>query len=336
MISYIFTFIMRGIALRFNWFDLPQKRKVHTKRMPTLGGISLWLGFNVGMIFAFLKMSKLYADFFTQFFGLSIAFLLVLITGVCDDLYNLSSKLKLIIQVAIALILLYYGFEINVISTPVGGSLPLGILSIFISVFWIVGLINAINLLDGLDGLAAGVSGIALFFMFIAGLQMQIIPVVVLSLSVMGAVAGFLPHNFYPAKIFMGNTGSMFLGAALAVISIKSFQKQSAVFTLFVPVMAMALPIIDTFLSIIRRIVNKKPIFKADKGHIHHKLLLEEKTQTKTVLSLYFLTTCFGLIALSFSKLRGLYAFLALILVFLVVLKWLKSWGFLNFKSGNK
>ncbi|MBU4305745.1 MAG: undecaprenyl/decaprenyl-phosphate alpha-N-acetylglucosaminyl 1-phosphate transferase [Candidatus Omnitrophica bacterium] len=330
--SYISTFVVRKIALKKHYVDSPSKRKVHVRPVPTLGGIALFLGFYLGMAAAFIFVPGLRYDFFLPFCGFSLAVLIILMTGIYDDLHDMKAQIKLVIQLLAAIIVVSFGFEINIITKPLGGSLPLGALSMAITVLWIVGMVNAINLLDGLDGLAAGVSGIAVFFLFIAALEMKIIPVAVLCLCLMGAIIGFLPHNFFPARIFMGNTGSMFIGLVLSVIALAGFQKRTALFTLFVPLMAMAVPIMDTCLSIIRRFLQKKPVFTADKEHIHHRILREEKTQVRVVLLLYFLTFCFGLIALSFARLNGVYAVLGLILVILTTFKWLRDWGFLEFK----
>lgn len=330
--SYLFTFLVCRISIVKRFVDRPAGRKVHKREIPTLGGIAIWVSFNLGMFTALTIVPSFKTDFMWPFLGISISAFMILITGIYDDLHELNAYFKLLIQVFAAIILISFGFEINVITKPLGGGLPLGFLGFFITVLWIVGMINAINLLDGLDGLSAGVSAIALLFLFIAALQMQIQSVMLLSLCLCGALVGFLPHNFHPAKIFMGNTGSMFIGLVLSVIAIAGFQKRTTIFTMFVPLMAVAVPLIDTFLSILRRLLKKKPVFKADKDHIHHRLLSEEKSQPKAVLSLYFLTFSFGLIALSFSKLKGIYAILALIIVVLVTIKWLKDWGFLNFK----
>lgn len=330
--SCILTLLVRKFALKLNLLDQPSKRKVHTKAVPTLGGIALYCGFNLAMGAAFFLDPVFVNDFSTAFVGISIASGLVIACGVYDDLYDLSAYKKLMIQILAVIVLIVFGFEINVLTKPLGGGLPLGFLSVFITVIWILGMINAINLLDGLDGLAAGVSGIALMFLFLAALKISIFPVAVLCICLLGAIAGFLPFNFYPAKIFMGNTGSMFLGLIVAVIALAGFQKRTAIFTLFVPLMAIALPIIDTGLSIIRRLLKGNPVFKADREHIHHKLFNIEKSQARAVLSLYFITFCFGLIALSFSRLEGIYAIVALVIVVLVTLRWLKNWGFLKFK----
>ncbi|MFH2138097.1 MAG: MraY family glycosyltransferase [Candidatus Omnitrophota bacterium] len=331
--AYGATFIVRKWAESKQLFDKPARRKVHTRKIPTLGGIAIWLGFNLAMWLAFFLLPELRAGFGFQFMGISIGLFVIFVTGIVDDLRDLNAKFKLVIQIVVAIMLIIYGFEIDLITNPLGdGSQALGILSVFITIIWIVGMINAINLLDGLDGLAAGVSAIAVFFLFIAAVQMNMLAVAVLSICLIGALAGFLPHNFFPAKIFMGNTGSMFLGLILSIIAIAGFQKRTAVFTLFVPFMAMAIPILDTFLSIFRRFMRRQPIFKADKEHIHHKLLKLEHSQSRVVISLYFLTGCFGLIALGFSRLQGGYALIALVIVAVVTIKWLKSWGFLDFK----
>ncbi|MDD5746732.1 MAG: MraY family glycosyltransferase [Candidatus Omnitrophica bacterium] len=332
IVAYAGTAVVRVLAQKMSWLDKPAGRKVHTRAIPTMGGIAIWLGFTAGMITAFMIFPELRHVFLLPFIGIGIAAFMIVLTGIYDDRHDLNASIKLIIQMTAALIVITAGFEISIITGLFGGGLPVGVLSVFITVLWIVGMINAINLLDGLDGLAAGVSGIAVFFMCIAAFKMQNGPVVFLSLCLFGALLGFLPHNFFPAKIFMGNTGSMFLGLLLSIIALAGFQKRTAVFTLFVPLMAVAVPLIDTLLSIIRRLLTGKPIFSADKEHIHHKLLQAEKTQVRAVLSLYFLTFCFGLIALSFSSLRGIYAILALLIVALVTWKWLKDWGFLDFK----
>ncbi len=332
--SFISVFWVKSFTLRHNIVDKPSRRKVHIRAIPTLGGFAMWFGFNIANLTAFYLVPSMRNDFFMPLVGISAATFIILIMGIYDDVHDLNAYIKLVIQIAAALILISFGFEINIISDLSGaGKVSLGVLSMFITAAWIVGMINAINLLDGLDGLAAGVSGIAVFFLFISALQVSDIgPAALLCLSLLGAIAGFLPHNFYPAKIFMGNTGSMFLGIIISVISIAGFQKRTAIFTLLVPILIVAVPLIDTFVSILRRLVKRQPVFKADKEHIHHKLMLVEKSQVKTVLSLYFITFCFGLMALGFSKLKGIYALIGLIIIILVTFKWLKNWGILEFK----
>ncbi|MBI4844942.1 MAG: undecaprenyl/decaprenyl-phosphate alpha-N-acetylglucosaminyl 1-phosphate transferase [Candidatus Omnitrophica bacterium] len=333
LFSYLCSFIVFSIARKKNFIDKPSKRKVHVRPVPTLGGIAIGLSFFIAMGIAFAVFPALQDEFLLKFFGLFFAGAIILVMGVLDDIYDLNAYLKLLIQVFCALMLIYFGFEIGILTKPFGdGSFSLGgFLSIVITVIWIIGMINAVNLLDGLDGLAAGVIGIAAFFLFIAAVEMQNLAVAVMSLSITAAALGFLPHNFHPAKIFMGNTGSMFLGLMISLIALEGAHKRTAIFTLFIPLFAMAVPIIDTFLSIIRRIIRKKPVFTADKEHIHHKMLVLEKSQTKVVLSLYLLTCCYGLIALSFTGLKGVFAIGALIIVLLATLRWLRNWGFLKF-----
>jgi len=330
-LSYLSVYLIKIAAEKKMVFDKPSKRKVHTRNIPTMGGLGIGLAFYISMLASFYFFPHLRLSFLNQFIGLFAASFLILITGLYDDRYDLNAVIKLIIQILAAFILIRYGFEIIIISKLFGGSGKLGVLGIFITILWIVGLINAINLLDGLDGLAAGVCAIAAFFLLIAAIGVKSLPIALICVCFIGALLGFLPHNFYPAKIFMGNTGSMFLGIIMAVISIGGFQKRTTIVTLFIPLLAMALPIIDTSLSIVRRLVQKKPVFKADKQHIHHRIFSVKKSQSKAVLLLYFLTTCFGLISLGFARLQGIYAISALIIVAIVTIRWLKSWGFLDF-----
>jgi UDP-GlcNAc:undecaprenyl-phosphate GlcNAc-1-phosphate transferase len=206
-----------------------------------------------------------------------------------------------------------------------GEKLSLGNWGIVLTVIWIVVITNAINLLDGLDGLAAGITAIVAFTLFLATIRINFPLVTLLSLVLAGSAIGFLPYNFHPAKIFMGDCGSMFLGFTLSAISIAGYGKGVVGVTLFVPIIAMGVPLLDTFLTIVRRIRNRVPVFRADKGHIHHRLLKTNVSQRKTVVSLYFLTGCLGLIAISFMDLRGIYAIVALVLTGIIIFKWVKG-----------
>ncbi len=331
-VAIVLTPIIRKIALKFDIVDKPGKRKVHRKKMPTMGGLAIAAGFYVGTIVVFRAIPGAMDRFLFKFNGICIGSTLIIILGIIDDIKPLNAKLKLIVQIIAASVLIATGFVVEEVTIPFFGKVPLGYLGIVFSMLWIVGITNAINLLDGLDGLAAGVSGIASFFMFLAAVDQRDYVVAFLAFALSGACAGFLPFNFYPAKIFMGNPGSMFLGFVLSAISIVNFQKSTTAITLFIPVIALGVPIIDTSLAIVRRLAKKKRIFQADKEHIHHKILFREESQRRAVLSLYFLSTCFGMIALSFRGIKGLYAVVALIVVILVTFKWMRDSGFLEFR----
>lgn len=331
-VALMLTPIVRAVALALGIVDKPGGRKVHRNNMPTLGGIAIAAAFFAGTLVAFHAVPGAMDRFSLKFAGFSVAAAMIVILGIIDDIRPMKAKPKLLVQIIAAAVLVACGFVVEEFTVPFVGKVSLGFMGIIFTMIWIVGITNAINLLDGLDGLAAGVSGISSFFIFLSALDQHEYVVAFLAFSLVGACAGFLPYNFYPARIFMGNPGSMFLGFVLAAISVVSFQKSRTIITLFVPVIALGVPIIDTTLAIVRRLAKKKHIFQGDKEHIHHQLLFREESQRRVVLSLYFLSTCFGMIALSFRGIKGLYAIAALLVVIAVTYRWMKDSGFLDFK----
>ena len=328
-VSFLITPLIRKVSSLRGFLDKPNRRKVHRKNIPTLGGIAIYIAFLVGLIFIFNTIgviSKL------QIIGLLLGGSLIVLLGVYDDVKGMPAYVKLIGQIIVASILYYLGFRIGEISGLFAAKISLGYASYFITVFWIVTIINAVNLLDGLDGLACGITVIVSVFLFIASLLDENFIVCLFAVSLAGCCLGFLPYNFYPATIFMGDTGSMFLGLILSLLAIESYQKSTTFITLLVPIIVLAVPLIDTTLSIIRRLIRKKPLFKADREHIHHKML-KERSQVKTVLTLYLVTCFFGMIALGLRDIKGIYTFIALIIVGLVVFRWIKNSGFLEFED---
>jgi UDP-GlcNAc:undecaprenyl-phosphate GlcNAc-1-phosphate transferase len=319
-------------AVKYHLFDKPGHRKVHQKNMPTMGGIAMVFGFFAALAVCEVYFPNAIENFYSKFWGMIIASFVLVALGIIDDFKGLKAKFKIYVQILVAIILIISGFCIEEITNPFGDKISLGIFGYIITVLWIVGMINAINFLDGLDGLACGVSGIIAFFLFLSSLKQGNITAAVISLALCGACIGFLPFNFNPAKIFMGNTGSMFLGLILAVIAIAGYSKTQTLITLIIPVIALGLPIIDTGLAILRRIARGRHIFHADKEHIHHHMLTERKSQRKVVLSMYFLSCCFGMISLSFTGFKGIFAVIALILVVAVTVDWIRKSGFLNFR----
>ncbi|MFH1856648.1 MAG: MraY family glycosyltransferase [Candidatus Omnitrophota bacterium] len=333
LIAFLATPLYMLFAKKRRIVDKPSARKVHKKPMPTTGGIVIWMAFMVGVFFAFKFNPYFMAPFSERFAGIIFGSFVIILLGLYDDIKGIYPRGKLYGQIFAAIALMNYGFVIETLTNPFGpGQLSLGILSVPFTLIWILGFTNAVNLSDGLDGLAAGVSGIAAIFIFIAACWHNNYVVAFLTLALAGSVFGFLPYNFSPAKIFMGDTGSMFLGFILSAIAIEAYQKSTAVVTLLVPIITLAVPIIDTALAIVRRVARKAKIFSADREHIHHKLLIERASHKKVVLSIYFLTICFGLIALSMQDLRGIYGALALIIVGIATYRWLKAAGFLKFR----
>jgi len=331
VISLFLTPIVRRWAVKRGILERPDPRKIQRKqRIPYLGGVAVFWAFFGGLALAAVSNRALWVVENYRFLGVLFGGTIIAVLGVYDDWYEAKAKTKLIFQILAAFILVSFGFVIDKISTPFGGAIYLGIFSLPLTILWIVGLTNAINLLDGLDGLASGVVTIVCFVLFLTSAKMGGNPnIPILTMALIGACLGFLPYNFYPAKIFLGDTGSLFLGFILAAITSEGWHKGTATISLMVPLAAMALPLIDTSLAIIRRLLSHQKIFKPDKSHIHHRLMLlvPEKNQRSVVLRLYFLTACYGMIAFSFTdpKMKGAFAVITLILISWVTVNWIKN-----------
>lgn len=296
-IAFIFTPVCLKLAPKIGAIDIPKdNRRVHKQPIPRLGGIAIFLGTVVGILLM-VPMTK-------QTIGILISGALITFIGVLDDIYHLSAKKKLLFQIVCALILFFSGTKITFIGHPFGEGYLFfaGIISGIITVIWIVGITNTINLIDGLDGLAAGITAIASFSMaYIAYLNNRP-EVALMTLAIAGGTLGFLPYNFNPAKIFMGDGGSLFLGLMLATVSIIGPMKGAAAIATVMPVLALGLPIFDTAFAIYRRLINGKSIMEADKGHIHHRILSKGMNQKKTVIILYALSGILGVSAILINK----------------------------------
>ncbi|MDI9463497.1 MAG: MraY family glycosyltransferase [Bacillota bacterium] len=291
-ITLFITPLVIRLAYRIGALDMPSQRKVHRKVMPRFGGPAVYCGFLA--IAAYL----LHLEYDPQVAGLLIGGTFILLLGAIDDIYSLPPLAKLLGQVAAAVLVVLFGVRVNFITNPFDGYFELGMMSIPVTIFWIVAVTNSINLIDGLDGLAAGISTIALLTISFIGLRTQSsMQVVLLSLGLAGAILGFLRYNFYPAKIFLGDSGSMFLGFTIAVLSTMGLLKMVTVYTFVIPVIILGVPIFDTSFAILRRYSRGKPIFAADKRHIHHRLLNRGLTHRQAVLALYCLAIAFGLSA---------------------------------------
>lgn len=310
--SILLTPLVKKLAFKVGATDKPNHRKVHQKIMPRLGGLAIYLSFILGMII--FRPDSPYT--MPIILGSSV----VIITGILDDILELSAKIKFLAQiVAASIVVIWGGVHVEFINLPFGGQVDFGYLSIPLTIIWIVGVTNAINLIDGLDGLAAGVSSIALIT--ISGMAMIMGDGFVTTIAslVLASTLGFLFYNFHPAKIFMGDTGALFLGYIISVLSLLGF-KNVTVISFIVPVIILGVPISDTFFAIIRRIVNKKPLSAPDKSHLHHCLLRLGFTHRQTVLIIYAMAAFFGLMAIIFSQAKLLGGFF-LILVLLIVIE---------------
>jgi UDP-GlcNAc:undecaprenyl-phosphate GlcNAc-1-phosphate transferase len=270
---------------------------VHAQVVPRLGGPALFVAFWVPIFFLFqlqfffhvhTSVSDALRAHTLQAWGLFFGSVLMLLTGSIDDVRPLGAKRKLAAQVLAAAVAFACGFRLDVIDFPLLGAVHLGWVALPLTVLWIVGIVNAINLIDGLDGLAGGIVFFAAMTNAVVAYMQDSIFVCLLMVTVLGAVLGFLYHNFNPARVFMGDSGSYFLGFVLAVGSVAApFQKASAAVSLLVPVVAMGIPITDTLFAMVRRVLERRPIFSPDRGHLHHRLLDMGLTQRRAVLLIY-------------------------------------------------
>lgn len=315
-LSLSITPIVKRIAIRVGAIDIPKdERRVHKKPMPLMGGLALYISIVITSLI-FLPIDK-------TLISILIGGSIICISGIIDDIREISPRMKLIFQIAAAIVLILGDVKIDAITNPFTRTnklIELGILSIPITIFWVVGITNTLNLIDGLDGLAAGVALIAsLSFLFVAG-KFNYVPVMIISSVIAGACLGFLPYNFNPAKIFMGDTGALFLGFMLASLSIEGVMKSVATIAVVVPIIILGVPIFDTTFAIFRRLLNGKSIAEADKGHLHHRLLQMGYSQKKTVLILYFISAIFGLCAVLIAKINSKRAVTISIIIFIITI----------------
>ena len=317
-------------AAKTGAMDAPDARKVHKKPIPRIGGIGIYIAFMAGMLVV-MSMNVLTEEVSHELIGLLFGGSLIVLLGIIDDYKNLPAKVKLVGQIIAATVLVVvFDVRIDFITDPFGDYLFLEFMAIPATIFWIVGLTNTVNLIDGLDGLAAGVSTIACITIFLVALQQDILLVAVLTAALGGAAMGFLYYNFNPARIFMGDSGSMFLGYMLAGISIIGAVKCAATIALIVPILALGLPILDTTFAIVRRYRGGVPIFKPDKGHLHHRLLDLGFTQRQAVLLMYVISALLGLSAVALTEVSPQFAILIVGLVVAAVLFGAKKIGILR------
>lgn len=284
LISFFLTPRARNLALRCNCLDVPDgNRKMHKDPVPYFGGLSILIGFLTAVcFFSFFLTKYLPSEIYVMLIGaMSICFV-----GLLDDIYDMHPLLKFSAQIAVAVFTVYFGGKIEY-TTLLGFSFGMGVFSFPVTVLWIVLIINAVNLIDGLDGLASGVCAMESFALLVTSLIMGNPVCAVASAAVCGATLGFLPHNVCHATIFMGDAGSMLIGYVMACISVFGLFKAQAIFSIVVPALIFALPLMDTLIAFCRRIARGTNPFKADKEHLHHKLLYNGFTPHQSVLAIY-------------------------------------------------
>ena len=298
----ILTPLVRRLAHRFGALDhAVSSRKIHGRAVPRLGGIAIVIAFYAPLVGLFVTHSGVgYTLGQERHFalGLFLGGLLIAALGIYDDLRGAGARKKFAVQFLVAGTMYFLGFRVEEIANPFGSPLTLGWISLPFTLLWVVGVINAMNLIDGLDGLAGGVALVAVSTIFLVSLQRSQPLMILFCASLGGAILGFLFYNFNPASIFMGDTGSMFLGFVLATSSIRTNQKSSTTVAVLIPIITLGLPILDTLLAMSRRAVRGRPLFRADKEHIHHRLLGLGLTHRQAVLVLYGMCLVLGAVAL--------------------------------------
>lgn len=303
-VSFITTFLttptIRYAGLRFYAIDKRNARKVHNKVITKLGGIAIYFGFITGLIILVFLEFKTFNIYKINIGGLVLCSTLMLIFGIYDDFQNSGPALKLIVQIIVALLLTRLGFTLERIFIPGLIDISLGKFSVPFTVLWIVGITNAVNLTDGLDGLAAGLAGIVYLFLCVNAFLLKDYLVLYASLSILGATIAFLKYNFYPSKIFMGDTGSLFLGFTIASLGVHRYYRVEGLINPFFPitVIILLLPITDIILAIVRRVKRRQNIFSGDSCHMHHYYMKLGFNQVNTVLRFYIMTFSLGLASL--------------------------------------
>jgi len=294
--------------------DRPDPRKVHAKSMPRMGGMAIFLAFMLIML-----VSLGYGLVPHSFLGVIYGSFVIFLVGLLDDIYQLSPRVKLLGQIAAAAIAIYFGVVVHFVANPFDGWMNLGYFAIPVTLLWIVGITNAINLIDGLDGLAGGVSAIAAITMGLVGIIKGQPFVTLVAFTLVGSLLGFLPYNFHPARTFMGDSGSNFLGFILGCLAIMGTAKSAALISLLLPIVILGIPIFDTFFAIIRRVYNKNPIFLPDRDHLHHRLMALGMSHRRSVLIIYGVSSLFSAVAITLTFINNPKANLALILLLILV-----------------
>ena len=332
VVSLVITPVVILFADKTGAMDAPDARKVHKKPIPRIGGLGIYIAFMTGVL-GTLQLDLLPEDVQSGVIGLLVGATLIVILGLIDDYKNLPPKVKLLGQIVAAGVLVAFGVQIDFVADPFGDYFYLEYFAVPATLFWIVGLTNTVNLIDGLDGLAAGVATIASITILLVAIQNFFVLVTIVTAALAGAAIGFLWYNFNPAKIFMGDTGSMFLGFVLAGISVIGAVKSAATIALIVPILALGVPIMDTSFAIIRRYRGGVPIFKPDKGHLHHRLLDMGFNQRQAVLLMYVISAMLGMSAVLLNEVSGGIAVAIVVAVLLVVFVGAKKLGILRMKN---
>ncbi|RJQ29373.1 MAG: undecaprenyl/decaprenyl-phosphate alpha-N-acetylglucosaminyl 1-phosphate transferase [Peptococcaceae bacterium] len=320
-IAFLITPLVRRWAFKHGILDRPNWRKVHRRAVPRLGGLAIYISFTAAVL--------LTQELTTPIIGLLIGGSLITLVGIVDDIRGMPARVKLVGQILAALAVIPFGLKVGFLTNPFVGEnlIVLGLFGIPVTVFWLVSVTNAVNLIDGLDGLAGGTSFIAALTLaaviWVELLQGGIFPaqqVVFLALALAAAILGFLRYNFHPARIFLGDSGSMYLGFNLAALAVLGLAKSSTFISVIIPVVILGMPLMDTFFAVLRRYCRQKPIFQPDKEHLHHRLMALGLSHRQAVLCLYAVNVVLGLSAVIMALLAPNQAMVLLVIVSVIVL----------------
>ncbi|MBF0273807.1 MAG: undecaprenyl/decaprenyl-phosphate alpha-N-acetylglucosaminyl 1-phosphate transferase [Nitrospinae bacterium] len=347
-LSFCFTPITIKLSEKFEVYDAPGQRKVHKKATPLLGGLALFFSFWMGVFICSLFNANFHEFLYHETtLGLFLGSFVIVGIGVYDDVRGASPSIKLIFQGIAAIILVSFGFGVNIITNPfTGGDFQLGNFTIPFAIIWIIAITNAFNLIDGLDGLAAGIGFIVSMTAFLIAFHMHHHYTLIVSIALAGSILGFLKYNSHPAQTFLGDNGSFFIGFLIAAYSLKDSQKSATAVAILVPLIALGLPLMDTILAVIRRYVNSfeeksvikkfKHIVSADREHIHHKLMDLGYSHKTSVYILYIICIIFGGMAYLISVMNDEYIAFLLFFVSVLIFIGVRRLGYIEFKTLGK
>ncbi|MCP4153336.1 MAG: undecaprenyl/decaprenyl-phosphate alpha-N-acetylglucosaminyl 1-phosphate transferase [bacterium] len=345
LVSFFGQKTILGLAIKYKIYDNFNSRKLQKTPRPRLGGVGIFIGFLTSFYILFFVIYLLHDTNYRIYIDFSLFQIMLYICsmifffflGLYDDFKGLKASQKLAVELVIATLLFFIGFKIELLTLPfMEESINVGLLSYPLTMLWIIGIANAINLIDGLDGLAGGVIAIvAITIIIICVINKLIFPAIIIS-ALLGGIIGFLPFNIFPSKILMGDSGSLFAGTVLATLSLKTAQKASLGIALMIPIIFLAVPLIDTILSFLRRMLKGRNPFKGDNDHIHHRLMKKGFSEKKSANILLLLTAIFSILSILVSNYRGTLRFVALFTSLVLAILLILYLNYINIKIKKK
>ncbi len=333
--TYLLVPMVRVLALRLGAFDPPSERRMRQPNVPTLGGLAVAAPLYVGVALLYLWPNVISERFFAgaqdDVMALLGAGFLILLLGVYDDLRGANASLKFSVQIVASLVICVVSGPVRSVTLPLAGNIELGLAAVPVTVFWIVAVTNAFNLIDGLDGLAAGVGALVYGVSFVIAHRYGHVYLMVLAAIMAGSLPAFLRYNFPPARIFLGDTGSLFIGFIIAVVSLQSSMKGPTTVLMLIPVCVLGYPLLDVSLAVLRRLVKGKPIFSSDRSHIHHKLLAAGLGHRGTIAVAYGITLLFVAVAIFHIYGRDRETGVLLIITLAALAVMFRAFGYLRF-----